>query len=95
MRREVRGMIVFTTSFGPEDQLILHVLRQSLIDVEVVTLDTGRLFPETYYLWAQSEQRYGIRIRAVYPQQAAVEGLVAAHGINGFYQSRDVRIACC
>ena len=47
MRREVRGPIVFTTSFGLEDQVILHALRQHRIDVEIVTLDTGRLFPET------------------------------------------------
>jgi phosphoadenosine phosphosulfate reductase len=67
MRREVRGPIVFTTSFGLEDQVILHALRQHQIDVEIVTLDTGRLFPETHDVWMESEQRYGIRIRSIYP----------------------------
>jgi phosphoadenosine phosphosulfate reductase len=65
LRREVRGPIVFTTSFGLEDQVILHALRQHQIDVEIVTLDTGRLFPETHDVWMESEQRYGIRIRSI------------------------------
>jgi phosphoadenosine phosphosulfate reductase len=95
MRREVRGKIIFTTSFGLEDQVILHSLRQHQIDVDIVTLDTGRLFPETYALWAESEQRYAVRIRAVYPQHAAIEALVSAHGINGFYNSPEIRKACC
>ena len=86
---------MFTTSFGLEDQVILHALRQHQIDVEIVTLDTGRLFPETHDVWMESEQRYGIRIRSIYPQHAAVEALVAAQGINGFFHSRDARVACC
>jgi phosphoadenosine phosphosulfate reductase len=60
-----------------------------------VTLDTGRLFPETYALWEETERRYGLRIRAVFPQQAQLETLVAAQGINGFYASREARLACC
>jgi phosphoadenosine phosphosulfate reductase len=95
LRREVRGSIVFTTSFGLEDQLILHALRQHPIDVEIITLDTGRLFPQTHDVWMESERRYGVRIRSVYPQTAAVEALVAAQGINGFLHSRDARLACC
>ncbi len=95
MCREVHRSIVFTTSFGLEDQLILHVLRQHPIDVEIVTLDTGRLFPQTHEVWMESERRYGVRIRSVYPQTAAVEAVVAAQGINGFFHSRDARVACC
>jgi phosphoadenosine phosphosulfate reductase len=95
MRREVRGRVIFTTSFGAEDQVILHLLARHQLEIEVVTLDTGRLFPETYALWAESEHRYGVRVRAVYPQHAAVEALIAAHGINGFYSSVEVRKSCC
>jgi phosphoadenosine phosphosulfate reductase len=95
MRREVRGPIVFTTSFGLEDQVILHALRQHQIDAEIVTLDTGRLFAETHEVWMESERRYGIRIRSIYPQHAALEALVAAQGINGFFHSREARVACC
>lgn len=95
MRREVCGAIVFTTSFGLEDQAILHALRNHQTDVEIVTLDTGRLFPETHDVWMESERRYGIRIRSLYPQTNALEALVAAQGINGFFHSRDARVACC
>jgi len=95
MRREVRGKAIFTTSFGAEDQVILHLLAQHQLEIDIVTLDTGRLFAETYTLWAESEQRYGIRIRAIYPQHAAVEALVAAYGINGFYNSLEARKSCC
>ena len=93
--REVPGRAVFTTSFGPEDQAILHMLCEQATDVDVVTLDTGRLFAETYELWAETERRYGRRIRAIYPQHADLERLVKQHGINGFYASREVRSACC
>jgi sulfate adenylyltransferase large subunit/phosphoadenylyl-sulfate reductase (thioredoxin) len=95
LRREITGRIVFTTSFGPEDQAILHLLSERDNDIEVVTLDTGRLFPETHRLWAEVERRYGRRIRAVYPRHDRLEALVERQGINGFYESRQARLACC
>jgi phosphoadenosine phosphosulfate reductase len=94
-RREVAGPLVFTTSFGVEGQVILHHLCDAAIDVDIVTLDTGRLFPETYELWQETEARYGVRIRAIYPRHDAVQALVTDQGINGFYASLDARTACC
>jgi phosphoadenosine phosphosulfate reductase len=94
-RAAVDGRIVFTTSFGLEDQVLLHHLTEAGIDAEVVTLDTGRLFAETYATWEETERRYGRRIRALYPRHDALEALIAGQGINGFYQSRDARAACC
>ena len=70
-RSEVAGKLVFTTSFGLEDQVILQMICEHGLDIDIVTLDTGRLFPETYELWAETERRYGRRIRAVYPQPRA------------------------
>jgi phosphoadenosine phosphosulfate reductase len=95
LRREIAGKIVFTTSFGLEDQAILHLIAERGSEVEIVTLDTGRLFPETYALWAQTERRYGLRIRAVYPRQDDLEALIERQGIDGFYESRAARTACC
>jgi bifunctional enzyme CysN/CysC len=94
-RTVVDGRIVFTTSFGLEDQVLLHHIAEAGIDADVVTLDTGRLFPETYATWEETERRFGRRIRAIYPRQDALETLIAAQGINGFYQSREARMACC
>ncbi len=95
IRNGLDGAIVFTTSFGLEDQVILHHICDAGLDIDVVTLDTGRLFPETYTVWEETERRYGRRIRAIYPHQAALEDLVAAQGINGFYYAKPARIACC
>ncbi len=95
IRAGLDGAIVFTTSFGLEDQVILHHICDARLDIDVVTLDTGRLFPETYAVWEETERRYGRRIRAIYPHQAALQDLIAAQGINGFYYAKQARIACC
>jgi phosphoadenosine phosphosulfate reductase len=94
-RREVEGTIIFTTSFGLEDQVILHLIAEQNLDIDIVTIDTGRLFRETYGLWADSERRYNRRIRAVYPNHENLETLIGKYGINGFYDSREARTACC
>jgi phosphoadenosine phosphosulfate reductase len=93
--RNVSGPLVFTTSFGLEDQALTHLIAEAGIDCRFATLDTGRLFPETYAVWAETEQRYGIRVEAFYPRAGALETLVYKNGINGFYQSTEARHACC
>src|SRR5499433_1250460 len=94
-RREIAGPIVFTTSFGLEDQAIAHAIFSQDLPIDVVTLDTGRLFPQTYALWSETEARYGRRIRALYPERRSVEAFVAQHGIDGFRSSIAARQACC
>lgn len=89
------GRVVFTTSFGVEDQLIAHHIFTEKLPIEVVTLDTGRLFPSTYKVWQETEERYGVRIRSFHPDAQAVAAMVADGGINGFYYSKDARIGCC
>jgi len=91
----VSGRIVFTTSFGIEDQLITHHIFTERLPIDVATLDTGRLFPSTYKLWQETEERYGVRISAFYPDAQAVADMVADAGINGFYYSKDARLSCC
>ena len=95
LRRETTGRIVFTTSFGLEDQVIAQMICDNESDIDLVTLDTGRLFPETYDLWAQTESRFGRRIQAVYPLHDEIAALIERQGINGFYNSREARLACC
>lgn len=95
LRQELPGKIVMTTAFGKEAQVMLHWIAEQNLDIDVVTLDTGRLFPETYELWAETERRYGRRIRAIYPEHTKLEALIAQQGINGFYDSREAREACC
>ncbi len=95
LRAAVPGRIVFTTSFGIEDQAITHLIFTNRIDIEVVTLDTGRLFAETYDVWARTEDRYGRRIKSFHPNADLLADYVGDWGINGFYQAKDARIACC
>src|SRR5713226_2587055 len=95
LRREISGRIVFTTSFGIEDQAIADAIFTQELEIDVVTLDTGRLFPETYALWAETERRYRRRIRAMYPDHERLEELVARQGVNGFRVSVGARHACC
>ena len=86
---------VFTTSFGIEDQLLTHHIFTQRLPIRIVTLDTGRLFPSTYQLWQETEERYGRRIHSFHPDQARLAAFVADAGINGFYHSKDARTGCC
>jgi phosphoadenosine phosphosulfate reductase len=94
-REAIPGRLVFTTSFGLEDQAIVHAIASRNLAIELVTFDTGRLFPETHEVWAATEERYGRRIRALVPDRHAIEAWVAQHGINGFRTSVAARQACC
>ena len=91
----IPGRIVFTASFGLEDQAIAHAILSRDIAIELVTFDTGRLFPETHEVWEATEARYGRGIRALLPERHALEAWVARHGINGFRASVETRQACC
>ncbi|MBV9884725.1 MAG: phosphoadenylyl-sulfate reductase [Sphingomonadaceae bacterium] len=95
LRAAVPGRIVFTTSFGIEDQALAHLIFTARLGIEVATLDTGRLFPETYELWAETEARYGVRIRSFHPDASALAAVIADSGINGFYFSKAARTDCC
>ena len=71
--------IRFGTGFGLEGCALVDMIARHRLPVDVFTLDTGLLFPETYALWQRLEQRYGLTIRPVRPslsvaQQAAVFG---------------------
>jgi phosphoadenosine phosphosulfate reductase len=94
-RREISGRIVFTTSFGIEDQAITHAIFTGGLDIDVVTLDTGRLFPETVQVWAETERRYGRAIRGLVPDRDGIERLLKRDGVTGFRRSLEARLACC
>jgi phosphoadenosine phosphosulfate reductase len=95
MRRSVEGRITFSTSLGLDDQVILNAIAESGADIDIFTLDTGRLFPEVLETVELSEIRYGLRIRLVTPEASEVEALVASDGVFGFRHSVDNRKACC
>ena len=94
-REAIGGPLVFTTSFGLEDQAIGHAILSQNLAIDLVTLDTGRLFGETHNVWAETERRYGKHIRAIVPERTALEALIEAQGANGFRNSVAARQACC
>ena len=87
--------LVFATSLAAEDQVITDMIARNRWPIPFVTLDTGRLFPETYALLAETEKRYGIKIRILFPDSAKVEELVSERGVNLFYDSIENRKRCC
>ncbi len=91
----VTGRITFSTSLGIEDQAVTHAIALAGTDIDIFTLDTGRHFPETLDTIFETEARYGIKIRVMFPDAAEVEELVANDGIYGFRYSVDARKACC
>ena len=68
---------------------------QRELDIDVVTLDTGRLFPETHALWAETERRYGRRIRAIYPEHVRSRSWSTARASTASTSRRTNRLACC
>ena len=96
LNEQLKGKIVFSTSFGIEDQVITNeIFSNKLENIEVFTLDTGRLFPETYDVWDKSNLKYGNKIKPFYPEAVTIEKYVLDNGINGFYNSVDLRKECC
>lgn len=89
------GRAVFSTSFSFEDQAITHMIAAGNLGIRIFTLDTGRLFPETYSVWRATNERYGMRVQAYYPEAAGLESYVSQNGPNAFYESIELRKACC
>ncbi len=85
----------FSSSLSFEDQVITHIIAQSALPIRVFTLDTGRMFEETYKLLQQTRDTYGIPVEVYFPDAEQVEAFVNAEGINGFYQSIANRKTCC
>lgn len=71
--------IALATGFGAEGCVLIDMVARQGLPVELFTLDTGLLFPETYGLWRELEEHYRVTIRAVRPQQSVVEQ-AHAHG---------------
>ncbi|NCT76982.1 MAG: phosphoadenylyl-sulfate reductase [Chitinophagaceae bacterium] len=89
------GEVVFSSSLGQEDQVLTDVIFSNDINIRIFTIDTGRLFNETYELLDRTVARYKKPIAVFFPPAAETETWVAANGINGFYESVDLRKGCC
>ncbi|HWY11474.1 MAG TPA: phosphoadenylyl-sulfate reductase [Bacteroidia bacterium] len=90
-----REKVAFSTSLGYEDQVLTHLIFSNDLPIEVFTLDTGRLFNETYLVLNATLQRYKKPIKVYYPKTETVEKLVSEKGPLSFYESTENRKECC
>lgn len=95
LAKEFNDKIVFSTSFGWEDQALTHIIFSNNIPIKVFTLETGRLFPETYYVWNRTLEIYNKPIHAFYPDKNLLEEMVSTKGPSSFYESVENRKECC
>ena len=87
--------VSFSSSLGAEDQVITHLIANIDKSATIFTLDTGRLFPETYDLIHATCNRYSINIQIYFPDAELVQQMVNKKGINLFYESVENRKLCC
>jgi phosphoadenosine phosphosulfate reductase len=95
LQSQFPGKIIFTTSLGIEDQVITHLIFTNNFDIKVATLDTGRLFPQTYDVLSNTIIKYRKTIEVYFPENEAVEKMVTEKGPLSFYQSVENRKECC
>lgn len=87
--------ITFANSMGAEDMVLTDIIQREKLPIEIFSLDTGRLPVETYDLIAETEKTYNTKLKIFFPQAQTVEFYVRNKGINAFYESVELRKACC
>lgn len=87
--------ITLANSYGAEDMVLTDMIVQEKLAIEIFSLDTGRLPTETYTLMGEVEEHYNIKPIVFFPKHEAVEDYVRTKGINAFYESIELRKACC
>lgn len=96
MLENYSGYIVFSTSLQAEDQVVTDMICKLKKEaVNFVTLDTGRMFEETYDILHRTNMRYGLKIKVMFPDREKVEEMTTEKGINLFYESIENRKFCC
>lgn len=87
--------ITFANSYGAEDMVLTDIIMKESLPIEIFSLDTGRLPAETYTLMGEVESTYQTKPVVFFPKHEAVEQYVHTNGINAFYESIELRKACC
>lgn len=95
LANEYKDKVVFSTSFGQEDQVITALIAKNDLPITIFTLDTGRLFQETYDVFHKTLKKYKKPIEVYFPEATSVEKLLKEKGPNSFYESVENRKECC
>jgi phosphoadenosine phosphosulfate reductase len=92
---EYEGKVALGSSMGAEDQVLTDMIAKIDKSTKIFTLDTGRVFPETYQTLHETNKKYGINVEVYFPNSEKVERMVNEKGINLFYESIENRKMCC
>lgn len=92
---EYKDKIAFSTSLGAEDQVLMDMIANTGKSLKVFTLDTGRLFYETYDILDRTSNKYNVNIEAYFPDYKQIEKITRESGVNLFYDSIENRKLCC
>ncbi|MGG9972341.1 phosphoadenylyl-sulfate reductase [Ferruginibacter sp. SUN002] len=95
LTKKYPGQVTFSSSFSYEDQAITHEILSNNLPIKIFTLDTGRMFAETYSVWSSTNAKYGTNIKAYYPNAEALQKFIEEKGPNSFYESVENRKGCC
>ena len=87
--------VCYANSLGSESVVLTDLIWGAVPQIDIFSIDTGRLYPETYQLIERLQKRYGRALRIYYPDAAELEGWVGKHGINGFRDGLEQRQGCC
>ena len=87
--------VTFANSLGAEDMVLTDLIVKNALDIEIFSLDTGRLPLETYDLMAKVQEHYGLNLKIFTPRAELLEPFVREHGINAFYNAVSLRKGCC
>lgn len=90
-----KGKIALSSSLSYEDQVLTDLIVKKDPATRIFTLDTGRLFPETYKLIDKTQMQYGIELEVFFPDFNNIQKMVREKGINLFYNSEEDRHLCC
>ena len=89
------SLATLANSFGAEDMVLMDMICRNAVDLEIFSLDTGRLNGETYALMDKAQEKYDREVKVYFPESDQVEAFVRKEGVNPFYRSLELRKACC
>ncbi len=93
--QEYRDKITLASSLGAEDQVLTDMILKINPEAGIFTLDTGRMFPESYSLIERTNEHYNFKMEVYFPDYNKVQTMVKDKGVNLFYESIENRKSCC
>ena len=86
---------VFASSLAVEDMVITDAVCRLKLPIRIITLNTGKLNPETAALIAETNARYQTELEVFYPNQRTADEFEAEFGTTAMYDSVELRRRCC